>query len=97
MHPHVVVECAMEVHEKSSWRQGKMVTKGPEVVHTAENDLGRREAAVLTFTEQFSASSDGVGTIRTARLEICQRCHVFCSTWAAALKVIQDDSGDLLH
>ena len=67
-----------------------MVTIGPEVVRTAENDLGRREAAVLIFTERFSASSDGVGSIQTARLEICRRCQVFFGTRAAALQKIQD-------
>ena len=69
---------------------GEMMTKGPEVVHTAENDISLREAAVLITTGRFSAPSDGLRRVQTVRLEICQRCHVFCSTWAAALKVIQD-------
>ena len=80
----------MEIDYKSSWRQGEMMTKGSKIVSTAENDFSRGKAIVLVITKRLGASSDGVGSIRTTRLEICRRCQVFFGTRAAALQKIQD-------
>ena len=80
----------MKVDEETSRRQREMLTKGPKIAHTTEDDFSRGMTVMLIFAEWSGALGGGVRSVQAARLKTCRRCHIFCGTWAAALEIVQN-------